>query len=176
MVTENFNRTIDIWINELNQYEFNQLCTKPAPGSWSLGQVYMHLISETSHFVEQIKICLSTNNHATEAAADAAIVMFGNNNFPDEILEGPPSNANTPQPEHKEQLMHGLLRLKEEINSLAASIANNQCKGKTKHPGLNYFNATEWLQFAEMHLRHHLRQKQRIENALKIKYGGTLSI
>ena len=27
--------------------------------------------------------------------------------------------------------------------------------GKTKHPGLNYFTAKEWLQFAEMHLRHH---------------------
>jgi hypothetical protein len=36
--------------------------------------------------------------------------------------------------------------------------------GKTKHPGSNYFTAKEWLQFAEIHLRHHLKQKKRIDD------------
>ena len=167
MITENFNHTIDIWTMELDRYEFRQLCMKPSPASWSLGQVYMHLISETSYFVEQVRICLSSNENATEEAAAAAKAMFHNNSFPNEVLEGPPSDANTPQPENKEQLVHELLRLRTAVSNLA-SISNNQFHGKTRHPGLDYFNADEWLQFAEMHLRHHLRQKQRIEEALGI--------
>jgi hypothetical protein len=39
--------------------------------------------------------------------------------------------------------------------------------GKTKYPGLNYFTAKEWLQFAGIHLRHHLKQKKRIDDFLK---------
>jgi hypothetical protein len=31
---------------------------------------------------------------------------------------------------------------------------------------LLFFNAPEWLQFAEMHMRHHFRQKMRIDDRL----------
>ena len=55
------------------------------------------------------------------------------------------------------------------MNNAATQIANSKSKGKTKHPGLNYFNANEWLQFAEMHLRHHLKQEKRIEEFLKLQ-------
>ena len=56
------------------------------------------------------------------------------------------------------------------MNDAAAQIENNKSRGKTKHPGFNYFNAIEWLQFAEMHLRHHLKQKERIEKNLNRHY------
>jgi hypothetical protein len=49
------------------------------------------------------------------------------------------------------------------------TILKSPFHGKTKHPGLGFFNANEWLQFAEMHLRHHLKQKERIEEFLKIR-------
>ncbi|MDB5279911.1 MAG: DinB family protein [Ferruginibacter sp.] len=53
------------------------------------------------------------------------------------------------------------------MNDLAARIAASKFKGKTKHPGLDYFSATEWLQFVDIHFRHHLRQKKRIDDFLK---------
>jgi len=53
------------------------------------------------------------------------------------------------------------------MNALAALIPASDFKGKTKHPGLLYFNAGEWLQFATIHLRHHLRQKKRIDTLLQ---------
>jgi hypothetical protein len=80
-------QSIDSWIKELEQYDFIQLCAKPSPTSWSLGQVCMHLIENTNYYVDQIKMCV---------------------------------------------------------------------------------NAREWFQFADMHFRHHLRQKKRIEKFLEI--------
>jgi len=54
-----------------------------------------------------------------------------------------------------------------EMEQAAELISSNQPKGKSKHPGLGYFSAEEWLQFAEMHFRHHLTQKKLIDNYLK---------
>jgi len=171
MLLEDFNRTIDFWIAALEQYDFVQLCTKPAPTSWSLGQLYLHLIGDTNFFVEQIRICVSNNEHSHEEASPNAKMMFLNNDFPNEALEGSPANAHIPQPDNKEQLMINLLMLKAKMNDAALLISESTFKGKTKHPGLNYFSANEWLQFAEMHFRHHLRQKKRIDAFLKANQG-----
>ena len=168
MRIKSFNQTIDRWIKELKEYDFKQLCAKPSSNSWSMGQVGMHLIENTNYFIEQIKICMATDDNANEEASPEAKQMFQNNDFPNEILEGPPSNLKTPQPQSKEALLSGLKNLKNEIDSVAVLISASQFKGKTKHPGLNYFNASEWFQFSEMHFRHHLRQKKRIDEFLKM--------
>lgn len=157
---------INTWINELANYSFVQLCTKP-PGSWSLGQVYMHLVTDTDFYIQQAKACWNSIDHFAEEASPGAKTMFLNDDFPDVIIEGAPSNAYIPQPESKAQLMKDLLNLKEEMNRVGVLISHTTVKGKTKHPGLGYFSAQEWLQFAGMHFRHHLRQKKRIDAFLK---------
>jgi hypothetical protein len=60
--------------------------------------------------------------------------------------------------------MSDLLNLKMSMNNACDLDFRKSISWKNKHPGLDYFNANEWLQFAEMHLRHHLRQKKRIDN------------
>jgi DinB superfamily len=167
MSYRDFGEILDTWINEISLKNLQQLCAKPSPTSWSLGQLGMHLIEATTYYLDQVNICLSTNDNALEEMSPEAKVMFNNNEFPDEIIEGPPSNADTPQPETKEELLLGLLKLKEEIGRMEKLLSLNLSKGKTKHPGLRYFNAKEWFQFAAMHFRHHLRQKNRIETFLK---------
>jgi hypothetical protein len=157
---------INVWINDLTHYNFLQLSVKPSPDSWSLGQLYMHLIEATEHYVGQAEICLSNDENLPEEASYAAKKMFLHNSFPDERIPGPASNEYTPEPVSKEQIMAGFVKLKIQIDRLKISIAKNKTGGKTKHPGLNYFNANEWLQFAEMHMRHHLKQRKRIDEFL----------
>ena len=167
MLAKDFNHTTDLWIKSIEQNNFDQICAKPFPTSWSLGQVCMHLIEATHYYLEQANVCLSSNDHVLEEMTLNAKTMFRNNEFPDELIEGPPTNANTPQPASKDDLLLSLLKLKGEINRIAMLISISTSKGKTKHPGLHYFNAKEWFQFADMHLRHHLRQKNRIDEFLK---------
>jgi DinB superfamily len=166
MRSENSNTTVDLWIQAVEQNTFEQICAKPSPTSWSLGQVCMHLIAETSHYLKQIHICLSTDANANKEMTVHAKSMFRNNEFPNELIEGPPSNANTLQPPSKEELLKAFLKLKDELNQAATLLSASTSLGKTKHPGLHYFSAREWLQFADMHMRHHLRQKKRIEEFL----------
>lgn len=167
MLTEDFKDTIDVWLEALEQYDYRQLCTKPSPHSWSLGQLYIHLITDTKYYIEQIKSCLSTNDNAVEEATPFAKTLFANNGFPDIIIEGHPSNSTIPQPGSKEGLVRDLIALKDEINSTGITLFKSAPKGKTKHPGLGYFNAHEWFQLGEMHFRHHLRQKKKIDDFLE---------
>lgn len=163
---EIFNHSIDSWLKELEHYSLEQLLAKPSPNAWSMGQLFIHLISTTDYFAKQAIVCAGNNEHSTEEASPAAKRMFQNNEFPDLIIEGPESNNRTPQPESKEEIISGLQLLKENVNKAITITETSHCTGKTKHPGLHYFNAFEWLQFAEMHLRHHFRQKQRLDSFL----------
>ena len=160
---EKINHTIAIWIKALDEYNYTQLCAKPAPNSWSLGQLYIHLVQDTNYYLEQIRISVSTNKNGMEEMSPFGKTLFLNNGFPDELIEGAPSNAHIEQPASKEQLINSLVQLRDEITSVALQASQTFFIGKTKHPGLNYFSAAEWLQLAEMHFRHHLRQKKRID-------------
>jgi hypothetical protein len=70
MLSEDFNHTIDFWIDELEQYDFRQLLAQSAPGKWSIGQVYMHLISETTHFV--VNLCQNDDYMKKKSSAARA--------------------------------------------------------------------------------------------------------
>jgi hypothetical protein len=158
---------LDRWIKELDQYRFAQLSFKPTATAWSLGQLYVHLIQATHFFIKQIHICVTNNDNISDEAFAEARAMFSNNDFPDVLLDGPPSNATTPQPDSKERLLAGLTGLKDEIKKAEGLIAQSQFKGKTKHFALGYFTASEWMQFAEMHCRHHFRQRKRLDNYIR---------
>lgn len=162
-MTNTLERTIICWLQELEHYSNEQLLLKPSAAAWSMGQLYMHLIISTDYFIDQAIICAETNQHSDEISSPAAKTMFQNNAFPDLIIEGPESNNHTPQPGTKEQIVNELNQLNEKIKKAMAIITTSSNKGKTKHPGLQYFNAAEWIQFAEMHLRHHMRQKERLD-------------
>ncbi len=165
---EALNHPIDVWIKELENYSFVQLCIKPSPTAWSLGQLYGHLMEDTHFYLAQATLAASTDEHAFEEASPTAKGMFLRNTFPDEIIEGAPANALIPQPDSGQQLMNGLLNLKEKMRQVYELVSTSPYKGKTKHPGLGYFSAEEWLRFADMHFRHHLRQKQRIDRFIKM--------
>jgi hypothetical protein len=53
------------------------------------------------------------------------------------------------------------------MRELARQIPASPFKGRTRHPGLGYFDAAEWFRFAGMHFRHHARQKKRIDEFLQ---------
>ncbi|SDL74188.1 DinB family protein [Siphonobacter aquaeclarae] len=164
---QQFNETIGQWIGFLDHYTLAQLQYRPSEEAWSLGQVYVHLIEDTEYFVEQIITAMgSGTEHATEPMHPEAKRFFAANAFPDLKIENPYNRLDLPQPASTEELRVRLVRIRDRVNGLTEEPAFSTSVGKTAHPGLRYFSAQEWLQFAEMHLRHHLRQKDRISGML----------
>jgi hypothetical protein len=160
-----FNQTIQRWIDAVDDYTLDQLRQPPREGSWSVGQVYRHILDDTEWFVGQMEEALATPLNSDQQMHADAKRMFANNGFPDIPIQGPATNTFIPQPESKEELRARLLAIQKAVNRLFGEPG--AADGKTRHPGLQYFSAGEWLQFAEMHMRHHLRQKARIDAVIR---------
>jgi len=157
-----FNKTIDQWIAYLDNYTLAQLQQRPDMQSWSLGQVYVHIIEDTGFFIDQINIALTSTEQGEMHSAASG--MFAANAFPDAKLPNPNNSLALRQPTSKEELHQQLSAIKTGINNLTGIELTG---GKTMHPGLGYFTAAEWLQFAEMHMRDHIRQKNDIDDKIK---------
>jgi len=164
-----FNQTIQKWIDFLDDYTLEMLGKKPDDNSWSLGQVYTHITDDTAWFVEQMATAMQTNADSDKEMHEHARNMLQNNSFPDVMIEGPATGIFIKQPGSNDEMRQKLLAIKGEVNELYGSFDPSKAIGKTRHPGLLYFNTLDWLQFAEMHLRHHLRQKKRIDEQLFVR-------
>lgn len=158
--------TIDFWLNVLEKYSLEQLTLKYHKDKWSLGQVIIHLIESSTFFLDNANACLQNDLNKDEPLSVSAGSIFLKNELPNVELKGPASNSLTPQP-------ISLALLKEELESLkiSASQVRQQLEadadsGKIAHPGLGYFNATQWFQFADIHMRHHIDQLPKIEAQL----------
>ncbi|HWY36373.1 MAG TPA: hypothetical protein VNX68_17140, partial [Nitrosopumilaceae archaeon] len=57
--------------------------------------------------------------------------------------------------------------IKNKFSKLSDEVGKSKSKGKEKHPVLGFLSAKEWLQAVEMHFRHHIQQKERIDIFLK---------
>ncbi|USG65588.1 DinB family protein [Brevibacillus ruminantium] len=124
-----------------------------------------------------------TGNHAGSeeetdgSAADKDIVpgkteagagIFALGSFPPVRISVPPSPQYTPpQPESKEQLSTGLRQVVTKMHELEPLLAEISPACREPHPRFGHLNATEWFILVEMHFRHHLRQKERLEALLQ---------
>lgn len=163
---QRFNDAIDQWIAFLDHYSREQLLQSPAPGAWSLGQLYMHLIDDTAYHIEQMKAALLTTGNDDKEMHPDAKAIFAQDGFPDVLIAGPATYDSVPQPVDKSALLQGLEQVKLEVQQLLSATDIMQARGKTWHPGLHFFSAAEWLQFTTMHMQHHLRQKARIDRLI----------
>ena len=168
---QRFDETADKWISCLDNYSLPMLHQQPANGSWSLGQVYTHIISDTRFFIGQMKLALADTENYDKQMRNDAVEILNNNDFPD-IQISNPSASQPPQPLDKNEILAGLTAIKQDMYELCLANNLDESKGKSLHPGLLYFNALEWLRLAEIHMRHHFRQKKRIDAALFQKSSG----
>lgn len=118
--------------------------------------------------MSEMEACLRGNEHGGEEMIEKAKQMFANNEFPNERVIGDPFiAAQVPQPVSIKQLKKEWQNLQHDLLNLEKRVSSTSGRAKTRHPGLGYFSAQEWLQYADMHLRHHLRQKMRLDEAMK---------
>lgn len=162
-----FDASIRRWIGALEKYEYPRLIHQPDPESWSIGQVYVHLIEETGYYFQQCRYCLSGTVTTGGEMNEEGKKLFRMDGFPHEKLIGPANVYNVAQPVDKEVLREGMMELKRQANALCERIKSANAGGKTEHPGLGWFGAADWYRFAEMHLRHHFRQMERIDKSIE---------
>ncbi|HEY0434399.1 MAG TPA: DinB family protein, partial [Chitinophagaceae bacterium] len=129
-----------------------------------------HIVTETTFYLDEADHCLLHPENAEGQMTPEGTSMFQQNGFPDIRITRDESLSQTyPQPISASDIKQKMQQLKLRLNASVREAADRDYPGgKTKHPGLGHFSALEWIRFAEMHMRHHLRQKARIEQALNL--------
>jgi hypothetical protein len=158
-----------IWEKDLYKYTLEQLLKKSDADSWSLGQVYNHLITATLFFhLKQVEACIANNDNANKSKNFKGFLTYNVlGKMPPIKIKVPPSDTYTPrQPESIDAIKNGLAKVQLKMKDMASILQNSANKGKTKHPGLSYLNAEEWYRLVGMHFTHHLRQKETLDAML----------
>ncbi|AGA56362.1 MULTISPECIES: DinB family protein [Paenibacillaceae] len=185
-----FEETVNGYIRDLEGTSMDQLLWKPAEDEWSLGQMYMHLIRSARFMhLRNVALCLDPNGspEVTQAGkTEQGEKVFKMGSFPPIRIRVAPSPQYTPpQPESKEQIVDGLrdaLRRMAEIEPAVTAafepdhpVRSESGKAIARHtvlhPQFGGLNALEWFRLAEMHYRHHLRQKSRLDDAWRVAHA-----
>ncbi|MFI5196039.1 MAG: DinB family protein [Chitinophagales bacterium] len=168
-INNNFQKTITIWKNLVDNYTDTEFATKPDENDWSIGQVCRHLINNCNNFAfSNIEKCISGSENVQEQKTEMGEKALAANELPDIQIKVPPSLQRTPiQPESKQVVKNDFKLLEDRFRNVANEVSKSANNGKTKHPLLGFLNGREWLQLVDIHFRHHLRQKERIDIFLK---------
>lgn len=166
----NFEQTVMFWQNALENYTEEDLSAKENETSWSLGQVYEHLTSMSKRILALAERLNHGDDNSHEEKTANGINTFKENSLGVKKIHSP-ANATSPpkQTENKAELAKDLVYLKQRFSELCDATNNSMHKGKHNHPILGFLNAKEWLQFIEMHFRHHVHQKERIDEFLRTR-------
>ncbi|MWV46368.1 DinB family protein [Paenibacillus sp. HJL G12] len=159
------------YLEELDRFSMEDLTRKPSEEEWSLGQMYMHLVHASLYMhLRNVRACAASADEVlTEGEkSERGEAAFANQAFPPVRIQVPPSPAYTPpQPDNKEQLREGLRSVLAEMRKAEPLARTAPVQNKLIHPGFGALNAAEWFMLVEMHYRHHLRQKERLESFIE---------
>lgn len=165
-VNESIRKIVESYKVKLANKSEEEFTLTPSIGGWSYSEVYSHIFDSSLLSLIALNNCIKGEgeNQPTHFAVKI-ILFFGS--FP---------------PNKKYKVPTRLIERVKKINLMAAQqfitdfelqmmkvlplIDNADLKMKTKHPRLGYLNAKQWLRFIEIHLNHHLKQLNRIENSL----------
>ena len=160
---------IEIYKAGLQRYTMEQLRQIPAPGVWSLGQLYNHAILTALDYLDKVEMCAAAEEEQSLGKTEGGEHLFQLGGFPPvkiKLPDGPeisPSNSDS-----KEDLMQGLDQVMKRMKEWEGKINQLNPNCKIKHDGFGWLNAREWFALVDMHFRHHLRQKEELERELGI--------
>lgn len=164
-----FEKVANKWINELDNYTMEELLRQPAEHSWSLGQVYIHITTANKYFLGKNALaCANGEDVLTDGKGKNkwGILVFVINMFPPMKVKMPKkaTGGTEPiQPESKEQLVRKLQENLAFFKEIEEQVLNAPKNNRKKYPFLGFLNAAEWYTIATLHMKHHLKQKKRLD-------------
>jgi hypothetical protein len=163
------------WLKELDFYGANQFKKKVSSTSWTIGQIYDHLLvySQEVH-LKAIQECLQSKDTTVnkEGKSLKGMIQFAIGGYlPLKHKSNPYKEPG--QPLSTEKVKDDFYRFLKVVYKVAKEIDYKKPAKKVKHPTLGYLSAEEWFQLIEMHFRHHVRQKKKLDHEVRSNFRET---
>jgi hypothetical protein len=162
------------WLKELDFYGNNQFKKKVTNTSWTIGQIYDHLLKYSQEIhVKAIQECLATKDvNAKQGKSFKGFLQFSYGSYlPFKHKSNPYKEPG--QPLSTEKVKDDFYRFLKLIYKIAKEIDYKKPAAKVKHPSLGYLSAEEWFKLMEMHFRHHVKQKKKLDIDVRSNFRET---
>ncbi|MDU0201024.1 DinB family protein [Paenibacillus sp. MAH-36] len=157
---------IEQYMENLDKYSIEQLRYKSEEDVWSIGQMYIHVIEVAKEYIGHIETCTKATREESEGRTEDGMKAIAEKEWPNirVKLDQPPNE--TRNPESKDEILAGLEQVQVMLAYWATRIeeANPACK--VRHGWFGWLNARDWFEMVGMHSRHHLRQKEILDEKL----------
>ncbi|MBS4198749.1 DinB family protein [Bacillus sp. FJAT-49732] len=163
-------KLINTYKSELQSYSLEQLRYISEEGVWSIGQMYDHLILVAHEYLDNMETCATLSNEQPLGKTEFGEHLYSNGGFPPikiklpDELNTPPNNSDS-----KDELISRLEQVILRMSKWESKVDNINPNYKVEHGGFGWLNAKEWYDLVGMHFRHHLRQKDELEQRF-VKY------
>lgn len=166
-ILNKFELTTNKWLNALSQYSEEEFNMKPSDNDWSLAEVYDHINQVSNECLTRAMACAKNKGQNGHSGFGPAIFSLMGSFPPVKLkikkipvgLEKIYAPQKINKTEAEKQLNEIKLKMKYSIQQIKFAGNDN----RIEHWAGGWFNAKQWYQNAEMHIRHHLRQKKRID-------------
>jgi hypothetical protein len=163
------------WLKELDYYGANQFKKKNNSTVWSVGQLYDHiLVYSLEVHIKAIQACLQMKGEPStkEGKTFRGTIQFALGSYlPVKYKSNPYIEPS--QPLSPEKVKDDFYRFLKIIYKAGKEIDYKKSTNKVKHPRLGYLSADEWFQLIEMHMRHHMRQKKKLDKEMRSNFKET---
>jgi hypothetical protein len=160
-------KLIKTYKKELQDYSLEQLRYKSEEAVWSIGQMYDHLILVAHEYLDNVETCSTLSDEQPLGKTEFGQHLYKIGGFPPikiklpDELNTPPNNS-----EGKDDLISRLDEVILRLSEWKSKVDNINPNYRVEHGGFGWLNAREWYDLVDMHFRHHLRQKDELEQRL----------
>lgn len=138
----------------------------PPIGGWSYSEVYSHIFDASLLSLIALNNCIKGEGENKPTHFVVKIILFFGSFPPNKKYKVPTRLMERVKKINLMAAQQFITDFELQMVKILPQIDSANPKIKTKHPRLGYLNAKQWLRFIEIHLDHHLKQLNRIENSL----------
>jgi hypothetical protein len=158
------------WIDALGGYNEETFYLKPSEEDWCMSEVYDHLIKVTDKCLSNALACAANNGETGHSGFGPAIFSLMGSFPPVKLkIKKIPARVEdiyNPNKISREQAKEGLEQALQRMKAAIPKVQQASKDHRIEHWAGGWFNGQQWYHSAEMHLKHHFRQKKRIDKFL----------
>ena len=161
---------ISVYITSLENYTDETFLMKKDENTWSIGQMYEHLLVSAQFFIYQTNNCLSEKKGQMGGdKTDIGENIYKYGGFPPIKIKIPEAYQNAEplvpktRTEYKTFFVNLLLQMEKMLEILEKNNEQNNEKYKVKHAVCGFLDALEWYKMVCYHSEHHFIQKKDLE-------------
>ena len=166
-IKASIHKIIDAYKTKLFNYPDSIFQSTPPIAGWSYSEVYSHIFDASLLSIIAMEHAANGKGENKPTHFIVKMILLLGALPPAKKYKVPKRLADRVKKISKTEALDFILEFEKALEDNYPLIADAKPDCKTKHPRLGYLNAKQWLRFIEIHLKHHLKQLERIEKSFQ---------